>query len=102
MKRFFAIASMLVMTAGLSMAGQMVGWLSDAKCAAAGKAASEGHAKCAAGCVKGGQPIAFVNDADKKVYSVSNQDKAKDFVGKKVTVDAKVSGDSIEITSVSE
>jgi hypothetical protein len=90
------------MTAGLSMAGEMVGWLSDAKCAAAGKAASEGHAKCAAGCVKGGQPIAFVNDADKKVYTVSNQDKAMDFVGKKVTVDAKVTGDAIEITSVSE
>jgi len=102
MKKFFAIASLMVMTAGLSMAGEMVGWLSDAKCAAAGKAASEGHAKCAAGCVKGGQPLVFVNDADKKVYTVSNQDKGKDFVGKKVTVDAKVSGDSIEIASVSE
>lgn len=102
MKKFFAIASLMVMTAGLSMAGEMVGWLADAKCAAAGKAASEGHAKCAAGCVKGGQPIAFVNDADKKVYKVSNQDAAKDYVGKKVTVDAKVTGDSIEIESVSE
>jgi hypothetical protein len=99
MKRFLVLTAMMMMTAGLSFAGEYVGYLADLKCAKGGKA-GPGHEKCAQGCVKGGQPIAFVNDADKKVYTVANQDSVKDHVGHKVTITGKVTGNKIQVDSV--
>ncbi len=93
MKRFFALASILMMTAGLSFAGEYTGYLSDLKCAKAGKGASADHATCAQNCVKGGGVIAFVN-ADGKVYKVTEgADLAKDHVGHKVTVAGMLEGE---------
>ena len=100
MKRFAVLVAVLMMTATMSFAGDLVGWIADEKCANAGKAASEAHAGCAQGCVKGGAPIVFVNDADKKVYKVSNPDSVKDHVGHKVTVAGKIEGSSITVDSV--
>lgn len=99
MRRLLTLTAMMMMTAGLCLAGEYVGYLSDLKCANAGKA-GEGHEKCAQGCVKGGQPIAFVNEADKKVYTVHNQDAVKDHVGHKVTITGKLDGESIHVDSV--
>ena len=44
--------------------------------------------------------IVFVDDSDKKVYKVHNQDAVKDHVGHKVTIAGKVDGDSIHVDSV--
>lgn len=100
MKKFLVLVAMAVMTAGIGAAADMVGYLADAKCANAGKANSAGHAGCAAGCVKGGEPIAFVQESDGKVYKIANQDSVKAHVGHKVTVTGKVDGDSIQVESV--
>lgn len=100
MKRLVALAAMFMMTAGLSFADEWVGYLADEKCANGGKAASEGHANCAQNCVKGGQPIAFVSEADKKVYKIANQDAVAEHVGHKVTLTGKLDGDSIEVENV--
>lgn len=100
MKRLVALAAMFVMTASLSFAGEWVGYLADAKCANAGKGASEGHANCAQNCVKGGQPVAFVSEADKKVYKIKNQDAVTEHVGHKVTLTGKLEGDTIEVENV--
>ncbi len=100
MKRFLVLTAMMIMTAGLSLAGEWVGYLADEKCANAGKAASEGHAQCAQNCVKGGQPIAFVSDSDKKVYKIANQDAVADHVGHKVTLSGKVEGSTITVDKV--
>jgi hypothetical protein len=100
MKRLVAVAALLVMTAGLSFADNWVGYLADEKCAAGGKAASEGHAKCAANCVKGGQPIAFVAEADGKVYKIKNQDAVTAHVGHKVTLSGKLDGTTIQVDKV--
>jgi hypothetical protein len=91
---------MLIMTAGLSFAEEWVGYLADEKCAAGGKAASEGHAGCAKKCVESGQPVAFVSEADKKVYKIKNQAAVTEHVGHKVTLSGKLSGDSIEVAKV--
>jgi hypothetical protein len=91
---------MFVMTASLSFAGEWVGYLADEKCANGGKAASEGHANCAQNCVKGGQPVAFVSEADKKVYKIKNQDSVTAHVGHKVTLTGKLEGDTIEVEKV--
>jgi hypothetical protein len=91
---------MLMMTAGLSFAEEWVGYIADAKCAAGGNAASEGHAGCAKKCVSAGQPIAFVSEADKKVYKIANQDSVAEHVGHKVTLSGKLDGDSIQVEKV--
>jgi hypothetical protein len=91
---------MLLVMTSLSFAEQWVGYLADAKCANAGKAASEGHKTCAQNCVKGGQPVAFVSEADKKVYKIKNQDAVMSHVGDKVTVTGKLEGDTIEVEKV--
>ena len=99
-----AVFAVLSFTTGTVLADhhgeELVGWLADEACAKKGKAASEGHAGCAKSCVNNGQPIVFVNDADKKVYKVDNQDAVKDHVGHKVTIAGKVDGDSIRVDSV--
>jgi opacity protein-like surface antigen len=100
MKRFVALMAMLVLTAGLSFAADWVGYVADAKCAAGGKAASAGHAGCAQNCVKAGQPIAFVVEADGKVYKIKNQDAVAAHVGHKVTLTGQLDGDAIQVDKV--
>jgi hypothetical protein len=89
------------MMAVSAYAVERVGWVSDAKCANAGKAASADHAKCAQGCVKGGEDIVFFDEASGRVVKVKNPDKVKDFVGKKVTIDGELVGPGeVEINDV--
>ena len=100
-----AVLAVLSFTTGTALADhhakkELVGWLADEACANKGNAASEGHAGCAKNCVNNGQPIVFVDDSDKKVYKVHNQDAVKDHVGHKVTIAGKVDGDSIHVDSV--
>ena len=96
MKRLLVVMAALMMTAGLCMAEEWVGYVSDKKCAKP----AESHAECARNCVKDGQPIVFVNDLDKKVYDIHNPDAVKDHVGHKVTLTGKADGDSIHVNSV--
>jgi SpoU rRNA methylase family enzyme len=102
MKRLVTLTAMLLVMTSLSFAEEWVGYLADAKCAMAGKAASEGHATCAQNCVKAGQPVVFVSEADKKVYKIKNQDSVLDQVGDKVTLTGKLEGDTIEVEKVAE
>ena len=99
MKKVVTLMMLLMFVTGTAMAGDLVGWLSDAKCGA-DKGASESHAACAKKCVEGGEAIVFIEDSDKKLYKVDNQDAVKDHVGQKVTVSGKVTGDSIHVDSV--
>jgi hypothetical protein len=99
MKKLIVSATFVMSFAALSAFGEsMTGFVADSKCAAAGKGGQEAHADCAAKCIKGGaDPVLVVGD---KVYKVTNGDKLKASAGKKVTVDAKVDGDSITVNSV--
>jgi hypothetical protein len=92
--------AMLVVVGNLSFAAEWVGYLADEKCANGGKANSAGHAACAKKCVDGGAAVAFVAEADGKVYKVSNQDAVKEHVGHKVTVTGKLAGDTITVDNV--
>ena len=61
------------------------------------------RAKAAAGTKDvsiGGGADAVLATEDGKIYAISNQDKIKDFAGKKVTVTGKVEGESITVESV--
>jgi hypothetical protein len=52
------------------------GWISDSSCGA--KGANAGHKACAGTCIKEkGASWVFVNDSDKKVIAIHNQDAVK-------------------------
>ena len=76
-------------------AEQLTGFLSDAKCAAAGKGGSAGHAACAKKCVQGGEAVVLVTPD--KVYKLNNQEKVKNHVGEKVTLEGKLDGDTLSV-----
>ncbi len=98
MKRFFALASMLLLTAGLSFGGEWTGYVTDAKCANAGKAGAE-HAGCAKGCIGGGAEAVIVT-ADGTVMQVANQDKVTGHAGEKVTITGSEADGKITVETV--
>ena len=100
MKRtFLAITAAVLMTSGDlagSMQGSWTGWVSDAKCGA-----SKIDATCVKECEDAGSPLGFVNDKDKSVLQVSNQDVLKGHEGHHIKVKGTVDGDKLTVTSVS-
>ncbi len=98
MKKLMPCMALLVVAAGALLADQWSGWLTDQKCAAAGKFAGEQHKKC----VEAGQPVVFVNDADKKIYKVNDNDmeRVKALVGQKVNLTGTAKQDTIEVKAV--
>jgi hypothetical protein len=85
-----------VLLSGVAFAGQFAGWITDSKCAQTGDYLGERHKKE----VSPYNPIVFVNAADKKIYVVSNPDKVKEAVGKPVSLQAKITDNTIEAEEV--
>jgi hypothetical protein len=78
--------------------GSWTGWISDDMCGAKN---GEGSAECATKCVKEhGAKYVFVNDADKKVYTIDAQDKAAPHAGHHVVVKGSVDGSALKLTSI--
>ncbi len=101
MRRFvlgITFASALAMTA---MGAEFTGYISDSSCAAkqGAKAAADGHAGCAKGCIKRGDKAVLVTP-EGKVYAIANQDKVVEHAGEKVTLVADASGDSLTVSAV--
>ena len=94
--RMTILTGVLLSTALLGYGEELTGWLSDAKCAAAGKAAKDDHAACAKKCVEGGEAVVLVT-ADNKVYKIKNQEKVNTHAGAKVVLTGTVDGDSITV-----
>ena len=97
----FTIAMAVALLGGaLAMAGDgtWTGYITDAKCGA--KAAHEGARECTVKCSKAGSKYVFVNDADKKVYAIDDQDKVAEHAGHHVTVKGTVDGDTLKLSSV--
>jgi hypothetical protein len=94
----FTFVSALAMTA---MAAEFTGYISDAGCAAkqGAKAAADGHAGCAKGCIKRGDKAVLVTP-EGKVYTIANQDKVVDHAGTKVTLVAEADGDNLTVSEV--
>lgn len=99
MKRILAIAAVTVCMAIAVMAapkdGSWTGYVSDAKCGAKVDAA------CAKKCADAGEARVFVNDSDKSILKVSNQDALKGHEGHHVKVNGSVDGDTLTVASVS-
>jgi hypothetical protein len=78
--------------------GSWTGYIADSMCGA--KAAHESARECTIKCVKEGEKYVFVNDADKKVYAIDDQDKVAEHAGHHVTVKGTVDGDTLKLTSI--
>lgn len=96
MKKATVFVAMLLFAAVACWADQWSGWITDQKCAAAGKYVGAEHRKC----VESGASVVFVNDADKKIYTVSDPDKVKAHIGEKVTLQGTAKGDTLEVENV--
>lgn len=79
--------------------GSWTGWITDDMCGV--KGAHEGMAECASKCVKEhGAKYVFVNDSDKKVFAIDDQDKVAPHAGHHVVVKGTVDGDKLKLTSI--
>ncbi len=101
MKKLALGSTFLLALAMTAMAGEFSGYISDSGCAAkqGAKAASDGHAGCAKGCIKRGDKAVLVTP-EGKVYNITNQDKVTEHAGEKVTLVGTVDGDNITVTEV--
>jgi len=99
--RLATITAATLFAAAMTMAadGSWTGWISDSQCGVKGANAKAGE--CTTKCVKEhGAKYVFVNDADKKVYAIDDQDKVAAHAGHHVTVKGTANGDSITLSSV--
>src|SRR5438270_3754465 len=74
--RIATITAAMLFAGAISFAADasLTGWISDSKCGAKGANAQAGA--CTTKCVKEhGEKYVFVNDTDKKVYAIDDQDK---------------------------
>ena len=97
-----SIAAAILLFAAMSVAfaaeGKNVawtGWVNDAKCG------SKVNASCARKCIGAGEARVFVNDVDKSVLSVANQDALKGHEGQHVKIEGSVDGSTLTVSSVS-
>jgi hypothetical protein len=102
MKVRFSMAIAATLFAGsfaLAADKSLTGYISDSACGV--KGAKEGQGECTTKCVKEhGAKYVFVNDADKKVYAVDDQDKVAAHAGHHVTVKGSVEGESLKLSSI--
>lgn len=100
--KFAAGLALTLCAAALAFAadGTWTGYISDSQCGV--KGANDKHVDCAAKCVKEhGAKYVFVDDADKKVYTIDAQDKVAAHAGHHVTVTGSVTGDALKLDTVS-
>ncbi len=96
---FLTLLSLTVaLAASAGTKGTWTGWVTDEHCGA--KGASADHKACAEKCLKNGSKLVFYNTADKKIYSLDNQDMAKANIGHEVKVTGEVDGKSIKVASI--
>jgi len=78
--------------------GTWTGWITDDHCGAKGAKAE--HKSCAERCLGRGGKLVFYNSADEKLYSLDNQDLAKEHLGHQVQVTGEVDGTAIKVESI--
>src|SRR5215467_3826951 len=99
--RLATISAATLFAAAMTMAadGSWTGWISDSQCGVKGANAKAGE--CTTKCVKEhGAKYVFVNDSDKKIYAIDDQDKVAAHAGHHVTLKGTASGDAIKLASV--
>ena len=106
MRKFMWLILTFLVTAGLTLAAPraadqktFAGSISDSMCGLK-HMMSGGDKACTLECVKSGAKYVLADEAGKKVYQLSDQDKAKEFAGAKVKVTGTLKGETIEVSSI--
>src|SRR5690242_8487854 len=97
MKKFTAVATLILGVATLGMAAEFKGFVEDSNCAS--KPAMKDNAQCAQRCIKGGAAAVLVGE-DGTVYKIANQDKIVAHAGEKVTVTGDLKDGTITVADV--
>jgi hypothetical protein len=84
--------------AGPSGAKVFVGEISDSMCGL--KHMMPNAKQCTLGCVAKGAKFVLADEKQHKVYNLSDQEKPKKFAGEKVRVKGTLSGDTINVASI--
>ncbi len=91
--------TLLCLTVALTAsANTLTGWVTDEHCGA--KGASADHKACAEKCLQKGGKLVFYSPTDKTIYSLDNQEMAKQNIGHEVKVTGEVTGKSIKVASI--
>ncbi len=101
MKTHFALGMTLgLVLSGLAMAADhsWTGYIADSDCGA--KAANDLARECTIKCVKEGAKYVFVDDANKKVYAIDDQQKVAEHAGHHVVVKGTIDGGTLKLTSI--
>jgi hypothetical protein len=96
--KIIATAVLFLAFSGSAFGETFKGFVSDKMCAKQHKADNKENIECAKRCLKGGEAAVFVVDG--KVYKIDNPDAIKDHIGTTITVDGKLTGDSIHIDKI--
>lgn len=99
---YFGLLSILTASMSLAVpAGKtFVGNISDSMCGLKHMMPGKSDAECTLECVKGGSKFVLADPVSGKVYELSDQEKPKDFAGKKVKVTGTLKGKTISVTSI--
>ena len=110
MKKLIAVFVLSALAAATALAGEMTGYISDAKCAAehakSPTAAGWIHPKvfesCAKMCVKDGSEAVFLTEDNKVVkIDADSLNKVLPHLGHKVKLDGKVENGKLKVASIS-
>ncbi|HEX3553730.1 MAG TPA: DUF5818 domain-containing protein [Thermoanaerobaculia bacterium] len=93
-----ALTMLALPLAAAGTKGSWTGWITDESCGAKGAKAE--HKACAEKCIAKGQKLVFYNNADKKLYSLDNQDVAKANLGHEVKVTGEADGTAIKVEAI--
>ena len=74
------------------------GTISEEHCGAKHASATEADQACVKKCMEGGSAAVFVSG--EKVYKIENPDAVKGHEGHRVSIDGKLTGDSVHVDSV--
>jgi hypothetical protein len=101
--RFSVVLALAFLAAVLTSSAADASWtgyIADSKCGA--QAANDGARECTLKCVKAGAKYVFVNDRDKKVYAIDDQDQSKvaDHAGHHVSVKGALDGQTLKLSSI--
>lgn len=93
-----AVVALALPFANAGTKGTWTGWVTDEHCAAKGAKAE--HKDCAVKCFENGEKLVFYNTADEKIYSLDNQDAAKEHLGHAVKVTGEAEGTAIKVEKI--
>jgi len=96
--KLIASAALLLVFSGSAFGETFKGFVTDKMCSQKHKADDKDSIECAKKCLKGGEPAVFVVDG--KVYKIDNPAAIKGHIGTTITIDGKLTGDSIHIDKI--